>query len=205
MIVIGVIAAAIAAPGHARAERLPIQSYTTADGLSNDRVFYGARDVRGFLWFATADGLSRFDGNRFETFGLADGLPDTRCYDVIAAPDGTVWVATDHGLAWLDPTQHGARPRFTVLPFGTDPGDRVLIKLYLDRSGQIWFGSHGGLWQVTRDRRTATRVDLRTGRQPYVFGVAEDDHATMWIAASNGLIPTDAGWPARDLPVPGPG
>ena len=43
-------------------ERLPIKTYTTADGLAHNVVNRVVRDSRGFLWFCTREGLSRFDG-----------------------------------------------------------------------------------------------------------------------------------------------
>src|SRR5436853_410234 len=57
------------------AERLPLRSYTMLDGLAQDKVKFIARDSRGFLWFCTTEGLSRFDGTRFVTFTEAHGLP----------------------------------------------------------------------------------------------------------------------------------
>jgi len=39
--------------GLARAERLPIKTYTTADGLSQDSVNRIVRDSRGFPWFSS--------------------------------------------------------------------------------------------------------------------------------------------------------
>jgi ligand-binding sensor domain-containing protein len=47
------------------AERLPIKTYTTADGLPHSSIHRIVRDSRGFLWFCTGDGLSRFDGLLF--------------------------------------------------------------------------------------------------------------------------------------------
>ena len=44
------------------AELLPIKSYTVADGLQRDEVKRIRRDSRGFMWFCTDDGISRFDG-----------------------------------------------------------------------------------------------------------------------------------------------
>ncbi|HET8676351.1 MAG TPA: two-component regulator propeller domain-containing protein, partial [Blastocatellia bacterium] len=44
----------------ARAEQLPIKTYTTADGLAQNLVNQIVRDSRGYLWFCTAEGLSRF-------------------------------------------------------------------------------------------------------------------------------------------------
>lgn len=44
------------------AERLPVKTYTTADGLQRDNVSRIRLDSRGFLWFCTSEGVSRFDG-----------------------------------------------------------------------------------------------------------------------------------------------
>jgi streptogramin lyase len=51
------------------AERLPVKIYTTADGLGHNSVNRIVRDSRGFLWFCTLEGLSRFDGYSFTTYG----------------------------------------------------------------------------------------------------------------------------------------
>src|SRR5215831_3664811 len=52
------------------AQRLPLKTYTTADGLWNSAVSYIMRDSHGFLWFCTRDGLSRFDGYRFVNYKI---------------------------------------------------------------------------------------------------------------------------------------
>src|SRR5437762_1455956 len=52
----------------AQGERLPIKTYATADGLAGNQVNKIIRDSRGFLWFCTGDGLSRFDGYAFTNF-----------------------------------------------------------------------------------------------------------------------------------------
>src|SRR2546430_6060706 len=57
----------------ASAEQLPVRIYTTADGLPRDLVVRIVRDSHGFLWFCTADGLSRFNGYEFTTYGVEQG------------------------------------------------------------------------------------------------------------------------------------
>jgi ligand-binding sensor domain-containing protein len=49
-------------PPLAHAERLPLKAYTVADGLAHNEINKMVRDSRGFLWFCTAEGLSRFEG-----------------------------------------------------------------------------------------------------------------------------------------------
>src|SRR6266567_2778635 len=73
---------------NARAERLPIKTYTTADGLAHNDVNRIVRDSRGFLWFCTFEGLSRFDGYTFTTLGAAQGLPSQVVNDLLETRDG---------------------------------------------------------------------------------------------------------------------
>ena len=40
----------------------------TSDGLPNNSIRYIYQDTKGFLWLATLNGLSRYDGNSFLTF-----------------------------------------------------------------------------------------------------------------------------------------
>jgi ligand-binding sensor domain-containing protein len=41
---------------------------TTEDGLSSDQAYHVAQDSYGFMWFATADGLSRYDGASIKVY-----------------------------------------------------------------------------------------------------------------------------------------
>lgn len=58
----------------------------TSDGIPNNSVRYMYQDSKGFLWLATLNGLSRYDGNSFLTFRPESGekvsLADNRIYDL---------------------------------------------------------------------------------------------------------------------------
>lgn len=56
----------------AQAERLPVKTYTMADGLPSDHISRIVQDARGFLWFCTTEGLSRFDGATFTNYTPGD-------------------------------------------------------------------------------------------------------------------------------------
>src|SRR5438128_1887563 len=87
----------------AKAERLPLKIYTTADGLAHNNVQRIVRDSRGFLWFCTFEGLSRFDGYSFTTYGVDQGLPSPVINDLLETRDGQYWVATAAGLCRFNP------------------------------------------------------------------------------------------------------
>src|SRR5436853_4351360 len=86
-----------------RAERLPLKAFTTADGLAHNVINRIVRDSRGFLWFCTADGLSRFDGYSFTNYGTAEGLPHPIVNDLLETRSGEYWVATNGGLVKFNP------------------------------------------------------------------------------------------------------
>jgi len=175
--------------GTASAERLPVRVFTTADGLANNSVERGAQDTRGFLWFATGEGVSRFDGRRFESFGVADGLPAAAANDVAAGADGRVWVATNGGLAVLDPDARAVRPRFRAVT--TDTAFSVIV----DPQGIVWAGTFGGLVRVEGDMaRTIEVLEVLTlpggARIPAgVISIAYDARdRSLWLGSFQGLI-----------------
>ena len=53
--------------GHAQ-ESFKFVNYSTVNGLADNRVLCITQDSRGFMWFGTSEGLSRFDGNKFENY-----------------------------------------------------------------------------------------------------------------------------------------
>ena len=141
------------------AERLPIKIYTTADGLAHNDVNRIVKDSRGFLWFCTAGGLSRFDGYAFTNFSTEQGLPNSNVNDLLETRGGDYWVATTGGLVRFDPKgRPGHRaahpsddtpaPMFTVVPDDGDPWTRIITVLRESRDGTIWAGTHNGLYRL---------------------------------------------------------
>src|SRR5690242_12973753 len=109
----------VAAGYLAEGSRLPIKTYTIADGLPRDRVECAMQDRTGFMWFCTAEGLSRFDGYRFTNYGIAQGLPHPYVTDMLQTKVGTYWVGTVAGMCRFNPAATGAA-KFHCYSF---PGD----------------------------------------------------------------------------------
>lgn len=150
--------------------------FTTADGLANNRVERGAQDAHGFLWFATAEGVSRFDSRRFESFGVEDGLPAAETYDVCATSDGRVWVATDAGVAVLEP-ESVVRPTFRALT------KNATYSLLVDPAGVVWAGTRRGLQRI--EHGVVTDVPVPSG----VISIAYDPRdRSLWLGTFKGLV-----------------
>ena len=67
-------------------------------GLSDATVFSVVDDRDGFLWFATADGLNRFNGYEFAVYRHDEATPGTISANGIGSimvdSRGTLWVGT---------------------------------------------------------------------------------------------------------------
>ena len=100
-------------------ELLPIRTYTTADGLASDSIYGIVPDSRGFLWFCTTEGLSRFDGYRFTTYGADEGLPHRIIESMIETRSGDHWIGTPLGLSRI--TTVGGGPRFKNFRLAPEP------------------------------------------------------------------------------------
>ena len=182
----------VAAPAPLAAQRLPIKTYTAADGgLPHNNVKRIVRDSRGFLWFCTGGGLSRFDGYRFTNFGPDDGLPGPTVNDLLETKQGQYWVATDGGLTRFDPT---GTPLFSgAITLGADPRSKPITVLRESRDGTIWVGTTNGLYRLdqTISGFALRPVELQfPGDDPWLRAIAdivEDRRGSLWVASGAAL------------------
>src|SRR6266852_4822700 len=83
--------------------QLRIQNFGIAEGLPQSQVHSIAEDSQGYLWIGTlGGGLSRFDGQTFETFTTNEGLIHNFVLDSYIDPNHQVWVATNKGISMFD-------------------------------------------------------------------------------------------------------
>jgi signal transduction histidine kinase/ligand-binding sensor domain-containing protein len=189
---ISLLALLFCAPAIVDAERLPARVFTTADGLANNEIHRIVRDSRGYLWFCTREGLSRFDGHTFTTYGIDEGLPSAVINDLIETSEGIYWIATGRGLVRFDPLGGPAsatdgRPMFaTALP-GVDSRTHDVTALVQDREGTVWVGTALGLYQVKGAAATAitfVSIDIAGAE---VRCLAEDTTGALWVGTHDGV------------------
>lgn len=77
------------------------------EGLSQSTVFSIVQDLKGNMWFATYDGLNKYDGYDFTVYrhSMADPENSLAC-DIVRTllmdGDGRIWVGTQAGLSFYD-------------------------------------------------------------------------------------------------------
>jgi signal transduction histidine kinase/ligand-binding sensor domain-containing protein len=183
-------AALLCLPQATRAERLPIRTFGEEEGLPST-VEDILRDSRGLLWFATRDGIARFDGSRFVVYGTAHGLPVPTAGTMMESRDGSHWVVT-----W---GAGGGLVRFAAGTVARDAaGARSLFQpydgplVYVDRAERRWIDAGDRLlaWDEAdewlRRRATMDPVPLSAARD--ASGVAEGPDGSLWTKRACGLL-----------------
>lgn len=178
-----------------KAEILPVKIYTAADGIGSSFTSHLMRDSRGFMWFCTRDGLSRFDGQRFITYqiGTRDAPPGIEY--IYETGNGIYWITTTGGLYRYDPAKAAAivsknndRPVLNAEFVHSQRGN-----VYEDKTGKLWFLSDGlFLLEETDGKVSFRRVELSLPENPLlnlsVSKITETADGSFWITTSWGLV-----------------
>ena len=129
---------------------LPFRAITIEDGLSQGMVNHILEDRYGFMWFATKDGLNRYDGYVFTVYrhdpADSTSLRDNFVHSLLEDAQGRLWVGTATGLDLFDREQerfHHLRSRSAEEDVG------YVLDIVQDDNGDLWLGGSKGLHKLT--------------------------------------------------------
>lgn len=179
--------------------------FTTEDGLAHDSINQIVRDSRGFLWFCTSEGLSRFDGRRFTNFTQDAGLPHRNVLAFLEMRDSTYLVGTSGGLVVFNPKGKPYRwnviesrleqtsdepPMFQTFAPETDNRIKSVIKTLIENDdGTIWAGTPLGLYKVKRigEKWRFEEFILEKDFKIDIHAILHDSQGGLVVASSRGI------------------
>jgi streptogramin lyase len=127
------------------------RNFTTREGLVNNYILCILEDESRNLWIGTNNGMSRYDGIRFENFFPAH---DSSIAVSVILQEGKnkFLIGTSQGLFHFDGTT------FTKVANGDLLNENVSC-LYKDKKNVLWKGNNAGLSRISPD--SATRLFTR--------------------------------------------
>ncbi|MFY7830051.1 MAG: two-component regulator propeller domain-containing protein [Flectobacillus sp.] len=164
--------------------------YGTNQGLSQSQVGAILKDRQGFMWFATQEGLNKFDGYTFTIYkhypNDVNSISDNNIFDIVEDSQGYIWIATGRGLDKFDKTKEVFMHYTTQLP------DVKIRDLFIDSHQQLWLGTVEGLYLFNAARNNFTvfkNVPQKnnTLADNYVYRMDEDAKGNLWVGTKNGL------------------
>ena len=181
--------------GHAWVRDLKFTHLTTNDGLSQGYVVAILQDHRGFMWFATRDGLNRYDGNAFVVYknnpNDPGSLSSNFLQDLMQDDHDYLWIATNTGVNKFDPETERCT-RYVHDPNNPNSiGGASVKSIAQDSRGSFWFGTEdSGLDRL--DPATGTFTHYRNDSDGHFVGrisqVIEDRHRQIWFVGERGLF-----------------
>lgn len=179
-------------------ENLIFDHLTMQDGLVNNAVSGIIQDEKGYLWFGTQNGLTRYDGKGFKTFDNDpfdnSSLPHNQIQTLYKDPqDPYLWIGTYEGLSRFN------LETWKFVNYTSDPdlnrhplSNGIVTSIIRDSDGIIWVGTLEGLNRIDpvsdkirvyhhRDEDDSSLL------HETVRALELDDRNRLWVGTYGGL------------------
>jgi ligand-binding sensor domain-containing protein/serine phosphatase RsbU (regulator of sigma subunit) len=192
-----IMSIAVSAAGSEKsAFEIRFETLSLEHGLSQSSVLAIAQDSAGFIWFATEDGLNRYDGYDFNILRQDPEDQNSPSHNYILSlcvdREGYIWAGTfNEGLDRYNPRTGG----FDHYRFDPDDeaslSNNVVRVIYEDSHNTIWIGTEDGLNRFDAESGTFTRF-LSDPENPsslssdLIRSICEDSGGTLWIGTAGG-------------------
>ncbi|WP_341227374.1 two-component regulator propeller domain-containing protein [uncultured Arcticibacterium sp.] len=171
--------------------QIDFEHLTTADGLSQSNVWKVIQDKNGFFWFATSDGLNRFDGYDFKVFrhelDNPNSLPINDITNVFADSKNDIWVSTrNNKLCRLNDDGK----TFERIPFklGENEIENISVSAFEEKDGKLWIATVTfGLFYYDYEKQKIFRSEIPDFRKS-ITALFKDEQGLMWIGNTDGEI-----------------
>lgn len=126
--------------------RLTFRTFDVKSGISDNYVLSVLRDQYGFMWFATLNGLNRYDGYQCKQYWTNNSDTRNNCFNSIAEDaSGTIWIRTPEQYFYynreLDKLESNIDERLKHLGIN----DKIEM-LYIDYEQNLWCVANHNLY-----------------------------------------------------------
>jgi len=184
---------------NAQKKRIKFDHITLEDGLSESTVNCILQDTKGFMWFATLDGLNKYDGYKITEYrnnpsdsSITDNYITT-LYEDKNDKGGSLWIGTrGGGLSIYD----RINDKFTNIKHNNKNNNSlssdIVLSIFKDKSGIFWVGTTNGLNKYDKTHNQFTvfknkpndKTSLSSNNIKKIIG---DKSGNLWIGTDNGL------------------
>ena len=191
-----VVLSALCLPATVSAQQ-KMRHYDVSEGLSSNSVKGMIQDERGYIWFATPDGLNVFNGKEFKSFGCsyqpdgAEGADAINILTILQHKDGKqIWAATHSSSLFLFNPAYGSFREILICGKKGTPMPNVCYSMTYDNSGRLWIGTDMGIWIYDEEQSSFSVFSNANSNLPsdLIQCLHRDAEGTVWIGTDKGLV-----------------
>ena len=186
--------------------KVQFKHLTSDQGLAHNRVHSAIMDTKGFMWFGTQDGLTRWDGystkNYYPRLGDSTAISGSLVTGLAIDRKGYMWAVSHQGDICRYDQETDLFTTFHYPTFANDVVITAEMELHIDDDNIIWIGTFDdGIIRFDPDTKVfnqynvvenLSKDDDRVKKNSVL--VIEQDHVdpnTMWLGTNNGLFSFD--------------
>jgi signal transduction histidine kinase/ligand-binding sensor domain-containing protein len=181
--------------------------FTKENGLSSDSIFAMAEDQSGNIWMGSKDHyLCKYDGNSFTQIELNDEYGQVTVRAIAEDDKGNLWFSSEgKGIFKLNGTRvdsieqpdtansqnknEGGNFLQTITQYSVNQGllDRNIFSIILDETGNVWFGSNGGVCKFDGNSFSNFTEDEGLNNN-YIRSALKDRTGNLWFGTHGGGV-----------------
>jgi signal transduction histidine kinase/ligand-binding sensor domain-containing protein len=166
------------------------ETFGVNEGLSQNSVYAIYQDKEGFMWFGTADGLNRYDGDEIKIYktktnlnkrGNSNFIRGRLCEDA----SGNIWFSTETGIYYYDRLEDEVKAGYLFPELKSGLVYFYLLRCDADNILWIYSRQYGIFsWDIKKETRVNYSYPFQTDftRLSFIdFGIA-DPSGNIWIS-----------------------
>jgi ligand-binding sensor domain-containing protein len=104
------------------------------------------QDKKGNFWFASWQGIMKYDGKVFTNYTLKENLINFHVFSVLEDKSDNIWFGTIRGGVYMyKPEKNGEGGTFTLFTTKDGLASDIVGCIFEDKKGNIWFGTDMGV------------------------------------------------------------
>lgn len=143
------------------------------------------QDKNGIYWFATWQGIIRYDGKEFINMTLKEGLIHFHVALVAGDKAGNIWFGTVRGGLY----RYNGKS-FQLFTTKDGLADNSVQCMLDDKDGNIWFGSNHGLSRYD-GKSFINFIGQDIFKDISVNSIIQDKNGRLWFGTENGIFCTN--------------
>ena len=167
-----------------------LSHYSTDDGLASNSIAYIKQDDLGYLWIATWNGLSRFDGYNFYNYrtGNASHIKNlhNRILDLAVDQSQNIWMRMYDGRVFV--MQRSIDQ--IINPFDGMAGNeefRADSPIIVTSGGEVIIAIKGAGLYIMRLDHNGLKTEQATTGGLTITDMAEGYRSDIWLATNDGI------------------
>jgi len=193
---------------------MSFEHLTLKDGLSQVTINGMIQDSHGFIWFATQDGLNRYDGVENKVYRPNLESPETTIVGsfinyIFEDSNSDIWAATYTGLSRYDRDEDRFYNYYHNPDDTNSISNNIVVFVQNDSYNNIWIATLQGIDKLIlpNEKQDSLKVVHFLNNQPEasrfqnISGWAKDKYGNIWMSSrQNGLYKISKEEQKKEIP-----